>query len=294
MSWEPLKRSLQGFDEFVAKQNVRIAKDAAITPQMEIVREFLKDTERMEPPALVAKWMERDFKAFYDATIVVHRLTAAVVSLGDNPIPLRSRLNQVLSGPLTQDFSPQQAKDFFYELEIAAALKNAGFAVALREPDVVVSGGGLTQAIGLACKYPSSEGQIHEHISKGYRQIAKQDMTGCVVLGLDLIIFRAVFDSPPRFLDFRQSTRHPRDVANQLMGDAMTSLVTQRSKDYPAEKPLDGAILTFSSWGMFGQPAGFTSLTAWSVQCELKNPIRPDLERIVDRARALDTEPKLK
>lgn len=290
MSWNSLKRALEGFDGFVRQQKLRIASDAAVTPQFELVREYLHDLEKLGQEAAVSKWMQKDFKAFHDAVIVVHRLAEAVTLLADTPGPLRSRLNQVLSGPLTQDFQPQQAKDFFYELEIAAALKKAGFTVTLREPDVVVDGGGLSQPLGLACKYPSSESQIHEHISKGYRQIAKQDLRGCVVLGLDLIIFRAVFDSLPKFLDFRQSPRHPRVVSNELVGDAMTSILIQRKRDYPSERPLDGAIVTFSAWGMFGQPAGFASLTAWSVQAEQSNPIRSDLELVVQRAQALDTE----
>ncbi len=290
MGWEPLKRSLQCFDEFIAKHNVRIAKDAAITPQLLLVREFLADRECLDGLEVAEKWMGRDFKGFYDAVIVIQRLTDAVVALRDNPGPLKGRLTQVLSGPLTQDFAPQQAKDFFYELEIAAALKKAGFSVVLCEPDVVVSGGGLTHEIGLACKYPSSEGQIHEHISRGYKQIAKQDLRGCVILGLDLIILRAVFDSAPKFLDFRQSERHPREVANQIMADAMGSLIANRKRDYPSERPLDGAIVTLGTWGLFGQSVGIASLTAWSVQCELHNPIRRDLELIVHRMQALDTE----
>lgn len=290
MSWDSLERALDGFDRFVAQQKLRIAADAAVNPQFGLVREYLTDRKQMGETAAVAKWMQRDFKGFYDAVIVVHRLADAVTLLADTPGPLRSRLTQVLSGPLTQDFQPQQAKDFFYELEVASALKKAGFAVTLREPDIVVAGGGLSQELGLACKYPSSEAQIHEHISKGYRQIANQTLRGCVVLGLDLIIFRAVFDSLPKFLDFRQSPRHPRVVSNELVRDAMTSLLIHRTRDYPSERPLDGAIVTFSAWGMFGQPAGFASLTAWSVQAEHGNSIRPDLELIVQRAQALDTE----
>ena len=74
----------------------------------------------------------------------MRRLTETVVALRDQPpAALRKRLKQVLAGPLTQDFSPEQAKDFFYELELAADFKRAGFAVSLREPDIVISGNGL-------------------------------------------------------------------------------------------------------------------------------------------------------
>ena len=292
MGWEPLKRAMRGFDEFVARQDVRIASDAAINPQLAIVRQFLDDHESMGGEGAADKWVKNDFKLFYDAVIAVYRLTDVVVTLCDSPAHLRSRLTTVLSGPLTQDWSPQPAKDILYELEIAAALRKAGFDVALREPDVVVSGGELTEEIGLACKYPSSEAQIHAHITKGYRQIAKQDLRGCVVLGLDLIIHPSTFDSSPQFVDLSQSVRHPRDVANEVVADAMSPLVANRSKDYPSERPLDGAILTFGTWGIFGQPRGFASLMAWSVQCLTQNPIRGDLELIVRRMKELNTELK--
>jgi hypothetical protein len=36
---------------------------------------------------------------------------------------------------LDPDFEPQQAKDAFYELEVAGVCKEAGFTVSLREPD---------------------------------------------------------------------------------------------------------------------------------------------------------------
>ncbi len=211
------------------------------------------------------------------------RLTEAVVALSDQPAgALRKRLRQVLSGSLTQDFSPEQAKDYFYELEIATIFKRSGFAVALREPDVVVSGNGLARELGMACKYPSSEAQIHEHLSKGYRQLANQNMDGCVVIGLDIIVFRAAFDSAPKFLDFRQGDKHPLQVAQTLVNDAMKSLVVQRAEDYPSERPIDGAILTLNMWGIWEKPAGLTSVTAWAVQCDAQNPRFRDIGRLVE------------
>ena len=105
----------------------------------------------------------------------------------------------------------------------------------LREPDVVVSGNGLSGELGMACKYPSSEAQIQTHLSKGYKQLANQNMDGCVVIGLDIIVFRTVFNSPPKFLDFRQGKRHPLAVANSMVGDTMNALVVKRAEEYPSE-----------------------------------------------------------
>ncbi len=71
---------------------------------------------------------------------------------------------------------------------MAATLKLAGFSVELREPDVVASGNGLSNPLAIACKYPFSRQQVHEHISKGYRQITRENMDGVVSIGLDLMV----------------------------------------------------------------------------------------------------------
>ncbi len=284
MSWEPLARALQTFDEVIAELNVRLAPDSPVASQLTTVRQFMSDRERMSEMDLAVKWTEGDFQPFYDAVIVVGRLTGAVARLRTQPGQLRTRLRQVLSGSLTQDFVPQQAKDYFYELEIAATLLRAGFDVRLREPDIVVSGNGLSRELGLACKYPSREAQLHDHISKGYRQISDQALEGCVVMGLDAIVFNTIFQSRPKCLDFRQGTRHPLDVTNDQTAHAVKVLLQQRD-DYPSERPLDGAILTLSMWGLWGKPAGFISVTSWTIQCDATNPILPDVERIVTAAR---------
>lgn len=285
MSWDPLKKSLAEFDSIVNRLKIKIATDAPIAPQLELVRDFLQDHTLLAESDLLAKWNGANFKAFNDSAIVVLRLTEAVVGLQNQPEgALRQTLKMVLAGSLTQDFLPQQAKDFFYELEIAHRLQETGFTVLLREPDVVVSGNGLNGELGLACKHPSSAAQIHEHLSKGYRQIAKQDLDGCVVIGLDIIIFKEAFDSPPKFLDFREGegNRHPLDVANKLVSDAVSRLAAERAQDYPSERPMDGAILTLSMAGIYGSPAGFTSVTAWGVQCDAGNPRVNDIRRLVE------------
>jgi len=290
MSWTQLQQSLAEFDSIIGRIGVRLGEDAPISAHLEMIREFLSDRESMDQNHHLAKWNAVDFKQFYDSVIVVSRLTDAVVALRDQPEgTLRKRLRQVVSGSLIQDFAPHQAKDYFYELEIARLFIRAGFTVALREPDVVVSGNGLTRDLGMACKYPSSEAQLHEHFSKGYRQIANQDLDGCVVVGLDNIVFNTVFASIPRFLDFRPGDRHPLDVADALTMSAIQVLVQQRASDYPSERPIDGALLTLSVWGIWGQPAGFVGLTSWALQCDSANAVHEDLRRVVGAVRLLDS-----
>jgi hypothetical protein len=285
-----LRESLTVFDNFLAQEKLSIPPNSELAPQFSLVRQFLTDLSNLGSAATASKWTEFDFKPLYDAAIVVLRLSNAVAALRDDRVALRRRLTTIFSGGLTQNLLPDQAKDHFYELEIGASLKRAGFTVALREPDIIVSGAGLTQEIGLACKYPSSEARIHQSISKGYQQITGQRLAGCVVLGLDLIVLRGNLNASPPFMDFGRSDDPHHHLLNPLMENMTATLRGQRSTDYPSERPLDGVILTFTLWGMFAEPRRFGSVTSWSVQCEPNNPIRADLELIVERGRSLDTE----
>jgi hypothetical protein len=128
---------------------------------------------------------------------------------------LKSRLKQVLGGALTQDFVPDAAKDYFYELEMAAHWKDCGFTVELAEPDVVVSGNGLSAPLGVACKYPSGLASLHDHISKGYGQITKHGYEGLVAIGLDQLVCKGMSN----YMDFRQTDKHPLDIMERLTSE---------------------------------------------------------------------------
>src|SRR4051794_16514583 len=124
MGFENVERNLEAFDGIVAKLGMKLADDSPIKKDFDTTREFLKDKKTLEEAALMEKWGSR-FKEFYHAQIVVKRLIDAVVTLKDQ-IRLKSRLKQVLGGSLTQDFAPEAAKDYFYELEMAALWKDCG------------------------------------------------------------------------------------------------------------------------------------------------------------------------
>ncbi len=259
---------------------------APIKHQFDQVRSFLLSEPNVMEEEEPQQQDHSDFKSFYDAAIVVHRLTEAVVTLQDQPVQgLKSCLKQIISGSLTQDFQPKQSKDFFYELETAHRLVKAGFTVALCEPDIVVSGNGLSSEHGLACKYPSSRKQIQDHISKGYKQIKRQRLPGLVVIGLDQVLINEVFEEPPKFLDFRKTDMSPIDVVNEVIIDAVKKIVVDRQRDYPSEQPLDGALMTFSLFGIYGRPAGITSNTGWALQSDSDNASIADIYRIVEATR---------
>lgn len=265
MGYDVLERNLAAFDGIIAKLGVKLA-DSPIKNDFDTTREFLHDRRTMEESAWMAKWNPR-FKEFYHAQIVAHRLTEAVVILKDQN-KLKSRLKQVLGGTLTQDFEPDAAKDYFYELEMAALWKECGFVVELAEPDVVVSGNGLSAPLGVACKYPSGLGSLHEHISKGYKQITKHGYEGLVAIGLDQFVFKGMSN----FMDFRQNDKPPLEIMERATTEAMTNLVALRDRDYPAEKPIDGAMITMSAIGIYGNPAGLTSVRHVTLQCADDNP----------------------
>lgn len=266
MGYDVLERNLPEFDEITAKLGIRLAEDSPIKKAFDTTREFLHDRRTMEEAAWMEKWKPH-FKEFYHAQIVVHRLTEAVVIL-KNQNKLKSRLKQVLGGSLTQDFEPDAAKDYFYELEMAALWKECGFTVELAEPDVVVSGNGLSGPLGVACKYPSGLASLHEHISKGYRQITKHGYDGMVAIGLDQLVFKGMSN----FMDFRQNDKPPLEIMERATTEAMTKLVALRDRDYPSEKPIDGAMITMSVIGIYGNPPGLTSVRHVTLQCAHDNP----------------------
>lgn len=278
MSWDAIRKIIEPFESVIRDLKLSMPEGSDINMQYQTVRTFLADQSSLSPEALSAKWSNGDFKRLYDAAIVIFRLARAVGELQRQPQKrLRDTLATVLSGSITQDFIPSQAKDFFYELDLAYRLQRAGFSVTLREPDVVVTGNGLSREIGIACKYPSSMKQIHAHISKGYKQLTGQRLSGVVALGMDLLIFLRIFDRPPHFLDFRGNPKHPLTIAQRNLDDEMVKLTSERPVKYPSECPLDGALLSLDVWGAYGNPAGITEVTAWTFQCDEGNALYYDL-----------------
>lgn len=267
MAYEQLERQLAEFDTLLADLNLTISDASPVAAYFATTREFLTDRQRLDDDAIAKKWDPR-FKAFYDGQIVTKRLTGAAISLQDQT-PLRGRLKTVLGGDIGPNSEPDHAKDIFYELELAADFADAGFTVTLREPDIAICGCGLQEQYGVACKYPSSEKQIHSHLSKGYSQLTKQNLAGFVAIGFDLLVFKD-FAS---FVDFRQGDRHPLDVMQSAMDSAMTNLVADRAGKYPSEDPIDGALCTLRASGIYGTPAQLTTVTAITMQCDSANPM---------------------
>ncbi|KKK72251.1 hypothetical protein LCGC14_2905750, partial [marine sediment metagenome] len=229
MGYEKIERQLAQFDALVARLNLTIG-DSPLAQSIQQVRDFLADREAMAQEDWLAKW-DPHFKDFYDSQIAVGRLCDSVTRLqGQADGTLRQYLKKILSGSLTQDFDPQEARDFFYELWIAGILAEAGFSVTLEEPDITVQGNGLSQKLGIACKYPSSEKQIHTHINKALSQLQRHGLQGFVAIGLDQIILRELFGST--FVDFNKGNKHPLDVLQSAIDAEVVKIVGERPKKY--------------------------------------------------------------
>jgi len=89
---------------------------------------------------------------------------------------------------------------------------------------------------------PSSRQQVHEHISKGYRQITRQNLDGVVCIGLELMVAKEL--EVPERLDFRRGYTPPFVIMENRLNTELHNLQAERERDYPCERKLDGLMLT--------------------------------------------------
>jgi hypothetical protein len=279
VGYDKLRANLGEFDRLLTDMKLSVKDDSPLKTYLDTTREFLADQGTLGEDALFAKWNPR-FKEFYQAQFVVGRLAEAANELKGLP-RLKETLKKVIAGSTVQDFQPDQAKDFLYELELAADLKRAGFTVALREPDIVIEGNGLSGPLAIAGKYPSSRQQLHAHISKGYQQIAGQGLDGVVSIGLDLIVFGKEAGLGA-FIDFNQGSRDPMVVLQDHLSTEVDTLVRERARVYPSERPIDGLMLTLTPGGVYGKPAQMIVLCAAALRCNPNNPKFADLGLVRD------------
>jgi hypothetical protein len=275
MSEIPTEETLLKFDALLDRMGLSVGINSPIKQEADIVRDYYRDRKQLGIEEAIKKWNPR-YDEFYSARITLERVVASATALEGVP-RMKTLLCEVLDGSLTQDFQPTPSKDKFYELELAASLKLAGFAVELREPDIVASGNGMANPLAIACKYPSSRAQVHvQHISKGYRQITKQDLDGVVAIGLDLLVAKEL-NLPPK-LDFRKGHTPPFVIIERRLETELRRLERERDEDYPSERKLDGMMLTLSFVGTDGDPPTLANLTGIALACRRGNPLRPDLE----------------
>ncbi|HEV7488014.1 MAG TPA: hypothetical protein VGQ65_20270 [Thermoanaerobaculia bacterium] len=99
----------------------------------------------------------------------------------------QGKVQETLSGGVlrTQDRTDCRARNIQFELLVASLIRRAGYAVQLRDPDVVLKL--ETSEIGIAVKRPRSPTKITTHIGVGQRQLKKAGLTGLVAIDLTIL-----------------------------------------------------------------------------------------------------------
>lgn len=275
MGYQKLESAIASFEALATTIGFTYPRRAPVADQIELVKEFLADLQQAQQQA-VAKWLAKDLLTWYRAVIAVDMLCDAALTFKDrDPAWLRKQLELATMTDLSQDFEQSQSKEYLYEMQVGAWLHQAGFQVDFAEPDLRVSGNGLSRVLGIACKYVSSEDKLNKNISKGYDQIAGQRLSGFVAIGMDNIICAEIEK-------FIQLPDDPAEI-RRVMGDSLQQWVekTERSRAGTAgRKPLDGAVFSLRMMGIWGKPAGLVTATHWAFQLQEGNPIEPDLRRI--------------
>jgi len=280
----PTLQVLSRFDRLIEEMGLKMGEGCALKQQAELIREYYYDRKLLGPNHANAKWQPR-FLEFAQARIALQRFVEAVGTL-QGVLGLSGVLRKVLTGSTSQDLRPSQAKDALYELELAATFRLAGFYVELREPDIVASGNGLRKPLALACKFPSSHQQLHEHLSKGYRQITGQNMDGAVAIGLDLIFgIAAEFEGVP---EFSRGGVPALEAQRQFLEKEMHDLIATRARLYPAERPVDGLLMTVTTVGTNASAPTLDRLETIVCWCQPANPLAADLEIVKQRIEALN------
>lgn len=279
MGYDKVTSNLAIVDKHISDLKIKLDPNAEIVQQMNLVRDFLTDKVQLSTDQLDAKWKDR-FVDFYRAQLSVGVLSEAIAELAKNQKePLGKYLKVVLGGSLTQGGpAGGQPRDWFYELSLASVLSEAGFTVHLQEPDLVVEGNGLSQKIGIACKYPSSDKGIHEHLSKGLSQLKKHGLPGFIALGIDQIVVEKA--NLKKYVDFNEGGKHPGDVLQKHADSELITLVKERPTKYPSEDPVDEIVVTLSLVGHYGKPAKLVSPTVVSIHCSSSSPIKNDIGTI--------------
>ena len=282
-----MRQKLADFDRLAQEMRLRITDQTPVKHQLDTIREFLADETTLGLDELDAKWGPR-FLEYFQAEFVVGRFIGAVLELRGLPGLKKILKDKVLPESMVQDFVPTQAKDALYELELAADLKRSGFRVELREPDIVAHENGLSKPLALACKFPSSRQQLHEHLNKGYKQITGQGLDGVVAIGLDLIIGKEA--ELGLFLDFRRGDKPPMEVLLRQLAEEVKTLEEERPRDYPSERALDGLMLTLMPGGIYGKPARLVTLNGVTLRCAPGNPLVADLAIVKQKLEALNSD----
>jgi hypothetical protein len=271
MGYEKILSGIDGLKRLCSSLSIGIPQRSPFRRNVALVKEFIADLQANAEEA-VKKWAQHPFEEWYWAMLSVEKLCSAVSELQNHPGDLKRLIPLAIMEDIKQDFEPSQSKTYLYELEIGARFQEAGFAVTFEEPDVRISSNGLSQQIGLACKYPSSEKKLDQRISEGYDQIDRQGIPGLVAVGMDILCCRGM----KRFVQFPDSEA----VILGTMADELSqwaAKTTKRRAGVKGRRPLNGAVFTLSMTGIFGEPPRLTPARQMILQIDEDNPLSADV-----------------
>ena len=279
MGYERISSGIGDFERICDKLSIEVPASSPVGRSIVLVKEFIADMQR-DAETAVQKWTKRPFDEWYWSMLSVEKLCSAVSVLEDHCDDLKELVPLAIAQEIKQDFEPTQAKTYLYELQIGAWCQQAGFSVTFQEPDVRISGNGLSQQIGFACKYPSSEKKLDKRITEGYEQLERHGVAGLVVVGMDILCCRGM----KKFVQFPDSKEAILGSMTSELKQWVTKAISRREgvKGVKNRKPLNGAMFTLSMAGVFGKPAGLTVASQVTFQSQHDNPLNPDIEIIAN------------
>ena len=276
-SYVEMRTSIDAFHETLVTLGLSMPPASAIQRQFRIATEFLND-HAASPDEAGKKWLERDFLEWYLAMLAVDTACSVVARLKSHPATdLIDLLRKVLKNDIAQDYEPSQSKDFLYEMQVATWFLEAGFEVELAEPDLRISGNGLSSTLGVACKNSSSDEKLNGNISYGYKQIAKHGLRGFVALSMDLLVAKDL--GLKKFVQFPPSVPAIQAGLNKEL-ERWVQRIERRRAGVPNRAPLDGALLSLRFGGIWPSPPSFLWASQFYLHRLPQNPIGRDIKTI--------------
>jgi len=269
----PAFQAVSRFDRLVIDLKLKTA-GTPLQQQADMLRAMYDDIATLGLEKSNAKWIPR-LPECNQGRIALERFVEAVEPLKSLP-RLKSKLKIVLASSIIQDFKPTPAKEAFYELEIAATLKLAGFDVELTDPDIIAQGNGLSKPLGIACKYPSSRERMQDNVTKGYEQVEEHCRYGAVCIGLDLLVAQDA--GLEGRIDFRRGDLPALEIQFKRLVSEVRTLKEKRDREYVGRHKLDGLIMSVNIVGM--SDYGIERLESSALGCLAGNPMMADLEII--------------
>ena len=277
-------QTIERFHCLLRGLNIKVGANCPLKSQADCINEYYRDRGTLSRQELEAKWVPRTIE-FKHARIALERFVNSVEVLNDSP-GITKVVKDVITGDVTQDFQSSSAKDKLFEIETGATLKVAGFSVELAEPpDLIISGNGLSQRIGIACKYPSSRQQFNYHISKGYRQVARSGLKGFVAIGFDLLVGKD--KKLPGIPDFNRGPKPSMELQLEWLEQEMRKLITEHARDYPGERQIDCLMISVAFVGQHGNGPTLDREESSMYYCAPGHPLGPDIDIIRRRIEAI-------